>query len=62
MQGEILQVSDGDLVGREEELIGGEEHGQKTMQEHTQPQQQQRRREEPNSFDFPRAVAAANAS
>ena len=36
MQETILQQSDGDRVGREEELIRGGEHGQEAMEEHTQ--------------------------
>ena len=53
MQVEMLQLSEGKLVRREEELIGGEEHGQEAMQEHTQPQQQQRLQEEPTASTFP---------
>ena len=64
MQKGILQLSDWDLVGREEELVGGEEqvekdanheeHGQEAMEEHTQPQQQQHRlQEEPPALTSP---------
>ena len=53
MQEKTLQLSDGDLVGRGEELIGGEKHGREAMEEHTQPQQQLRLQQEPPASTSP---------
>ena len=59
MREQILQLSDGELVGREEELgrekklVGGEKHGQEALEEHTQPLQQQRLQEEPPASTAP---------
>ena len=47
MQEEMLEMSDVDLVGRQEEPIRGKEHGQEAMEEHTQLQQHHRLQEEP---------------
>ena len=49
MQEGILQLGDGGLGGRDEELIGGEKHGQEAVEEHTQPQQQRLQEEPPAS-------------